>query len=184
MNHFFIHETTGELMYIKDALLEGPVHLETNNFRDYSDYNQAVTANLDSYNSALQAAKQGAVRVKNAKEVMGFIYAQSSADSGSYSNYFNNPGQIYSLEGYKVEIEDGSDCCEFIGLCDVCRELIKIAIVSPVSVETEKEESQEQIWIEILLDLANDGDHDIASSGDRIWLSDKLSKQFYLTRKP
>lgn len=50
------------------------------------------------------------------------------------------------------------------------------------TVPIEKEESQDDLFYDLMIELADDGDHDIAISNDRKWLTQMLKSKFTIKR--
>jgi hypothetical protein len=92
LHHFVLREEGLKLV----EMPEKPVQLKANRFCEYRQYNEAVTANLNAYNEALESAIESSVLVSNQEEVREAL--ENSMYEGDTSLVALKEGEIYSLE--------------------------------------------------------------------------------------
>jgi hypothetical protein len=93
----------GKAFLITEMPEESPL-LYTTNFREFKDYNEAVTLRLERYNKALEAAKANAIEVApECQELVKQLVEQSVRGVPM-------TGVPYMVEGIEFEVKEGTEC--------------------------------------------------------------------------
>lgn len=125
MIHLFL-TPTGDL-----KAFEKPLHI-------YSDAPKEEDSKM--YRAALESAKASAVKVKNRDEAIKYLFNSNLGEWYESSwQFFHDmkDNKIYSLEGYKMEMDYdmcGHACDDYESHCWYrgCKNIVKLAIISPI----------------------------------------------------
>jgi hypothetical protein len=104
-------------------------------FEQIFDSSKTLASRCREYNNALASAKSSAVKVKNEKDILDFIRANSEL------SIFKD-GKLYTLTGYEAKSDKHCqhDSCPIEGACDHCANEVTLVTITPI-----KSESQEDL---------------------------------------